>query len=247
MHLDALHEQREEQADEEGDADPEHAAQQAHHHRLDQKLLQYVRLAGADRDADADLAGTLHHRHQHDVHHPDAADDEGDHRDGGDQQRHGGGGLLHRLDDAVAAEGEEVFHPVALGQQLDGGPFGQRRLHPVLDPDGELAEVVLGDKAAHHGAVGQPDVHRLAAAAKPGLLFHHADDTHRQGADQHHLTDGILLAEQALDGLAVHHRHRRPVLDVTLVEQPTVGELHPLTRKKSLPTPTMLPLLVLLR
>ena len=132
VHLDALHEQGEEQAYEEGDADPEHAAQQAHHHRLDQKLLQYVRLAGTDRDADADLAGSLHHRHQHDVHHPDAADDEGDHRDGGDQQRHGGGGFLHRLDDAVAAEGEEVLHPVALGQQLDGGLFGQRRLHPSL-------------------------------------------------------------------------------------------------------------------
>ena len=194
--------------------------------------MQDVGLAGADRDADPYFAGALHHGHQHDVHHPDPADDEGDHRDGGDQQRQGGRGLLHRLDDAVAAEGEEILHPVALGQQRHGGLLGQRGLDPVLDPYGDLAEVILGDEAAHHGAVRQPDIDRLAAGAKAGLLGHHPDDAHRQGADQHHLADGIRLAEQAGYGLAIHHGHRRPAADVPLIEQAALGEGHPLDPEK---------------
>ena len=41
----------------------------------------------SDGFADTDLAGPLRHRHQHDVHDADAADDQGDDREVGDQRR----------------------------------------------------------------------------------------------------------------------------------------------------------------
>ena len=80
---------------------------------------------------------------------------------------------LHRFDDAVAAEGEEVLHAVALGQQGDCRLLGQGGLDAVPDPDGDLGEVLLGEETAHNGAVGEPDIDRLAAAAKAGLLGDH--------------------------------------------------------------------------
>ena len=46
-------------------------------------------LARADRHADADLAGPLGHRHQHDVHDADAADDQRDNGNGRDHQLSG--------------------------------------------------------------------------------------------------------------------------------------------------------------
>ena len=39
---------------------------------------------------------------------------------------------------------KKSFTPVALGQKCHGSLLGQRGLDPVLDPDGDLAEVVLG-------------------------------------------------------------------------------------------------------
>ena len=60
------------------------AADEADQHRLDQELPHDVAAPRADRHAHADLARPLGHRHQHDVHHPDAADDQRDH---GDQPR----------------------------------------------------------------------------------------------------------------------------------------------------------------
>ena len=46
------------------------------------------RAARADRHAQADLAGPLGHRHQHDVHDADAADQQRDAGDAGEQRRH---------------------------------------------------------------------------------------------------------------------------------------------------------------
>src|SRR2546429_30983 len=51
----------------------DHTAQQAEHQRFDQELEQDVEPGGAERLADADLAGALGDRHQHDVHDSDAA------------------------------------------------------------------------------------------------------------------------------------------------------------------------------
>ena len=56
---------------------------------FDEKLQQHVASLGADRQADADLARPLGHRHQHDVHDADAADDERHAGDAGEKVRHG--------------------------------------------------------------------------------------------------------------------------------------------------------------
>ena len=65
----------------ESEDDADQAAEERQVQRLDEELLEDVASAGADRLADADLAGPLGDRDQHDVHDPDAADDQ---RDGGD-------------------------------------------------------------------------------------------------------------------------------------------------------------------
>ena len=64
---------------------PRHAQQAAdagEDDRLDQELLGDVPPLGAQGPADADLAGPLGHRRQHDVHDADAADQERDRGDG---------------------------------------------------------------------------------------------------------------------------------------------------------------------
>src|SRR5678815_2505907 len=58
------------------DEEPDHTTQHAHRHALDEELRQHVRAARADCHADPDLARPLGHRHEHDVHDADAADDQ---------------------------------------------------------------------------------------------------------------------------------------------------------------------------
>ena len=67
---------------------PHCATDDADDDRLDQELKQDVEAAGADGEPQADFARPLGHRHQHDVHDPDAADDERDAGDTGEQAGH---------------------------------------------------------------------------------------------------------------------------------------------------------------
>ena len=55
------------------DDDADEAADDRERQGLDEELGEDVAAARADRLADADLAGPLADRHQHDVHDPDAA------------------------------------------------------------------------------------------------------------------------------------------------------------------------------
>ena len=64
----------------EAERDADEAADDAERDGLDQELDQHVAAARAHRHAQADLARPLGHRHEHDVHDPDAADDERDRR-----------------------------------------------------------------------------------------------------------------------------------------------------------------------
>ena len=72
----------------------QHAPEAGEDHRLDQELPQDVAAAGPERLADADLLDALGDRHQHDVHHHDAADEQADR---GDHQRHHVDAARHRL------------------------------------------------------------------------------------------------------------------------------------------------------
>ena len=72
--------------DGEADDDADQPAEERQGQGLDQELGEDVAAARADRLADADLAGPLADRDQHDVHDPDAADDERDRGDPAEQQ-----------------------------------------------------------------------------------------------------------------------------------------------------------------
>ena len=56
--------------------------------RLDQELQQHLPRPRADGQADADLARPLGHGDEHDVHDADAADEQADAGDGGQQRGH---------------------------------------------------------------------------------------------------------------------------------------------------------------
>ena len=65
---------------------PIEAAERRERDGLDQELQQHLALQRADREADADLARALGHRHEHDVHDADAADEQADRGDGAEQR-----------------------------------------------------------------------------------------------------------------------------------------------------------------
>ena len=118
---------RHEQAD--GDADE--AAEQRQGQGLDEELGEDVPAARADGLADADLAGPLADRDQHDVHDPDAADDERDRGDPAEQQgqraadRRGGLEQLGLVEDAevVVVGGRQL---VAVAQERGDLGVGRR-------------------------------------------------------------------------------------------------------------------------
>ena len=79
-------------------------------HRLDQELQQHMDAPRADRHADADLAGALGDRDQQDVHDADAADQQRDRGDGGQQDlQHAAALLGHFGDLGQVAHGEIII------------------------------------------------------------------------------------------------------------------------------------------
>ncbi|MPL92315.1 hypothetical protein SDC9_38413 [bioreactor metagenome] len=205
--------------------DAEHAADQTHEHRLDQKLPDDVAAPRADRHAHADLAGALGHRDQHDVHHPDAADDERDHRDRGDEPGHRLGGGGDRCADGVAVRQEEVLRAVTVQHQR--GDLGLRLRHVIavgdLHPD--AVEVILPRHPRHRRGVGDPDVQRRGAEGRAGRA-HDADHPHRHMAEDQHLAKRVLaVREEGVAGVLVDHRDLRKLGHVAAVELLTVDGL----------------------
>ena len=76
--------------------------------RLDEELGEDVAATRADRLADADLAGPLADRDQHDVHDPDAADDQRDRGDAAEEQRQRRGDRRRGLEQLGLVEDVEV-------------------------------------------------------------------------------------------------------------------------------------------
>ena len=106
-----------ERADAEPDADQ--PADDAEQHRLDEELQQDVALPGAERLAQADLAGPLADADQHDVGDADAADEQ---RDGGDRGQHQGEQAEDAADgaeDLGLGDGRELLAVVLVLQGRD--------------------------------------------------------------------------------------------------------------------------------
>ena len=91
------------------DQDAHRAAEQAEHDRLDQELAEDVARAARRRPCAGRSRGSLRHGDEHDVHDPDAADDQRDQGHAEEQARDQADGRLDGLDDlGEVADGEVV-------------------------------------------------------------------------------------------------------------------------------------------
>ena len=84
-------------------------------------MQQYIATAGPKSFAQADLLGALTHRHQHDVHDADAADQQRDGTNGSKHQGEATGDRAHNREGILlGAHGKIVFpqDPVPLAQQV---------------------------------------------------------------------------------------------------------------------------------
>jgi hypothetical protein len=228
QHLEVAGEAADHRAQQQGQADAEHAAEQAHQHRFDQELLADVALPRTHGHAHADLAGALGHRHQHDVHHADAADQQRDGGDGADQQGHRARGLLDGLADLGAVAEEEVLGAVAQGQQA--GDRFLRRIHRrvVVHAHGDAGHVALAEHARHHRGVGHPHAEAGAATEAEALALGHADHACRHVAEQDHLADRIDIGEELGLGVLVDHRHLAQALHRIGIEEAAAEQGHAL-------------------
>ena len=143
----------------------------------------------ADRLADADLAGPLADRDQHDVHDPDAADDQRDRGDPAEQQRQRGGDRRRRLEQLGLVEDVEVGG--VGGRQLvpvteQRGDLGARRGHPVGvgDGDADRPDGVAADEILLDDADRDDDLVVGILEPGPALGLEDADDPERQAADR---------------------------------------------------------------
>ena len=174
---------------------PIDSAQQAERQRLDQELHQDVAPGGAERLADADLAGALGDRHQHDVHDPDAADQQAHRGDAGEQAGEHLGGLLLGGQDVLLVADREVV--LSAGPDLVLPPEHPLQIHhALLDRHAVLAPGSRWSGAGRCRTPGTRGLERdqdllvgILEPARGALLAQHADDLERNAADQDGLVD----------------------------------------------------------
>ena len=170
------------------DGDADQPAEQRQGQRLDEELGEDVDAAGADGLADADLAGPLADRDQHDVHDPDAAHDE---RDRGDARQEHVSSVRHRregVEELGLVGDREVVRgrgrAVALAERR-----GDRRLGGV-DPVGASRRSRRSSgrcrpTPSSAATRGERHVHRVVGAgdARAALRLEDADELERDAAD----------------------------------------------------------------
>ncbi|ESX92842.1 hypothetical protein X754_19150 [Mesorhizobium sp. LNJC403B00] len=158
----------------------------------------------ADGEPDADLAGALSDRDQHDVHDADAADQQADARDGAQHAGHGGGGAGHGVGDLGHVADREIVFAVrrdaagvaqnVLDSRLQFGGRGA-----VVGGDVDVVDVaVAGDAALIGGKRHQDDIVLVLAEAGIALGFEQADDLARGAVDADDLALGFAGAEELL-------------------------------------------------
>jgi len=87
---------------------PEHTAPGTEAGGLDEELAHDVGPGGAECLAEANLADPFGDGHQHDVHHPDATDEQGHAGDPGEEQGERCAGRIEGVQDLLLGGGEEV-------------------------------------------------------------------------------------------------------------------------------------------
>src|SRR5437867_4163641 len=218
-----------------GDRPPEQdahdAAEAREGHRLDEELDHDVPPPCADGLADTDLARSLIHRHEHDVHDPDPADEQRDPADRAEQEREGrehraGGGervVLIRHGE-VGVRG--VRHVVPLQQDVGdvGGRLGHRVARCRLDHD-RVHNVEAAGEDVLSGGDRDEDLVVAAEAEGAALRIEDADDLEGHDArpllpltlraatedltQLQRLADGVRLAEEVRRCRRADHGHLR--------------------------------------
>ena len=165
-------------------------------------------MARADGHAHADFFGALGYRHEHDVHHADAAHHQRNQGDARNQKRHGAGGALDGLLDAVGVAHEEVFRAVARNQQIFQAFFGHLRADIVFHFHGNRADVALAGDLLHHRGVRRPHLQLVAAAKAAGVGFGDADHIERALVKQNGFAQRVGAGgEKLLLRVVVNHHH----------------------------------------
>src|SRR5258708_36636 len=224
-----LHRPAEAAADEERRDEAQHnpgrSTDEAQDHGLPEELKLDRLFRGAHGDADADLAGPLRHRHKHDVHDADAADDEGDRRDGDEENRQRATRLELGVDDVLGVPNVEVvvlvgaqMVPVAeeRGRLTSGeldGVLRHRRAENVVEPRAPL-------DLLHRGRVREDDrvVLILPRHGQP-LRPEHRDHLAGKVLDADYLANGVIGAEELLPDRAANHADISGAIDVVLRER----------------------------
>ena len=164
---------------------------------------------GADRHAEPDLAGTLGDGDEQDVHDPDAADQQGDRRDRGQQQRHDVAGAGRRLGDVLhVADAEVVGVAIAsvVTRPQQGADFflglrhvgrTARRRHDVVDD----AQYLAADQfPICRGERDEQGV--VLVRTPPGLTLdrQHADHAARHVTDANRGVQRIMAGTEQIVG-----------------------------------------------
>ncbi len=191
--------------DAEDDADE--AAGAAHDDGFDEELSEDVGGFCADGFADADLSGAFNDGDEHDVHHADAADEEGDARNAAEEHGH------HGADGGAGAENfrhvADIEVIVGIGSEAmavaeEEGDFGLQgvELGFVFGTEVDLGEVIDAEDLHHGGGVGDDD---LVIGVEPSLItfgLQDANDAVVDAFDFDGFSDGVgeIVAEEILGG-----------------------------------------------
>ena len=108
--------------------DTDNSAQGTKHDGLERELKENIFLRGADGFAYSNLARALGHAHQHDIHHPDPADQRPDARDREQKDKQSAGERIPKVEQRVGGKDDEVVRLV--GVQACGGGATVRGFHP---------------------------------------------------------------------------------------------------------------------
>ena len=168
---------------------PQPAAEDAQSDGLDEELQQNAEARRAERHANADLARSLRHADEHDVHDADAADDQADACDAREQHREGLLRFLLRVEELAPVDDREVVGgcraqlvpPAQHALDVDHRAFHRRVRR---DAHADVVDLL----AAEHALLGRSqrdqggEVGALIAEAAADA-FEDADDLERLAVD----------------------------------------------------------------
>src|SRR5690606_15876941 len=194
--------------------DAEQPAQQAQRHRLHEELQQDAAARRAERHADADLARPLRDADEHNVHDPDAADDQAHARDAREQHREGLLGFLLRFEEVAPVYDREVVavartQPVLLAQHALDVHHRALERDAVHHPHADVVDF-LAPEHALLGGLERDECARVrtavAEAASAALARENADHLERLSVEGDRLAEQLLRIDlELLRDLCAEH------------------------------------------